>query len=113
MIGSAFAISYCLSYYFGSYLIQHGSATFSAMTSAMTTPISIIMWYSIPAMTKWGCGSKFSSLQIIMGSIAIPFMAIGAFIFQYFERKEQTQLQEIQTENSEDDSGQASINNQD
>lgn len=85
LIGIAFALSYCVTYYSGSYLIQHGSANFTAMVNSINTPILMIMWYTITPMTKWGCGNGFEEIQIIMGTAAIPFLCLGAYLFHKYD----------------------------
>lgn len=88
IIGCAYALCNCMTAYLGAYLIQYGSANYTSMVFAIANPIQIIMWYTITSMTQWSCGSEYTQLQIIMGSIAIPFIIVGAYMYNYYENKQ-------------------------
>lgn len=80
-------MSYCATYYFGSYLVQHGSANFAAMVGSVAVQIQVGIWYGIRPMTEWGCGGDYTGFQVVMGTVAVPFIFCGAGLFHYFDSR--------------------------
>jgi len=86
IFGLLFALSYCTTYWTGSYIIQHASANFSAIVSTIITPIQITIWYSWPALTIWAGGEKYSNINVIFGIISVILFVIpGSFYYKKYE----------------------------
>ena len=80
-IGLLFCVAYCSLYYYQSVLINTQSANLAAIINSISPALSILIWFSIPLLTEWGCGPSYSFFQIIMGLLSIPFIIIGTYFF--------------------------------
>ena len=84
--GLLFALSYCLSYWTSSTIIQQASANLSAMLSAIIAPIQMFVWYFSPDLNAKYGGDDYTHIEIILGIIGIIFILPGSFIYHRNEK---------------------------
>jgi drug/metabolite transporter (DMT)-like permease len=87
LLGVIFLLTYCLASIYIAELMKYASANTTAIISAFSPTVMIFFWILFPSVNDWASGAKYTTLDIICDTIAIPIIVTGIFTFRISESK--------------------------
>ena len=84
-LGVTYFAAYVASYFFGGLLVRGSSANFQSLLVNLASALCIYFWIAFPRINTWSSGKSYSTFEIVATSAAVGPIALGTFLFRYFE----------------------------
>jgi len=90
IIGLLFIVAYMTSYIFGTLLTLYASANLGSVVGSIAPVLTIIFWFSCPALNNWAGGAPYTLNTIIFNVIGIVVILPGVYLYRRNEQEDKS-----------------------
>ncbi|GAB5360381.1 hypothetical protein AAMO2058_000622800 [Amorphochlora amoebiformis] len=77
--------SHVMLYVFGFRLVRVASGNYFSTLQVLANCISLFFWFAFPKVNKWAGGVDYDWLDVLCGSLSVPPIILGIYLFRRFE----------------------------